>query len=244
MDDNVKYTQNDDGSRSFTLTLTSEQLAKDQFLGNMKDGADLFKSWENQKSMIGKNSIPNADAPESDWQKIYEKARPANGYGLDEKLEKFASDNGLNKYQATKFAEYVNGLTAPDPNDTGATNLMERLTKEWGEKTAEKVAGVNAVMKQTWTEEENKAFESLPNSMQVSIAKAIDSVLSAFGVKGADFQVGKGGTPATAPASDRAGYDKERREMMEKGQFTDMMDKALRKKYNVGYIDIKKFMNF
>lgn len=241
--DDIKYTQNDDGSRSFTLTLSAEQLSKDQFLGNMKDGADLFKSWENQKSMIGKNSIPNADASESDWQKIYEKARPANGYGLDEKLEKFASDNGLNKYQAAKFAEYVNGLTAPDPNDTGATNLMERLTKEWGDKTAEKVAGVNAVMQKTWTEDENKAFESLPNSMQVSVAKAIDSMLSAFGVKGADFQVGKGGAPASSAKPDRDGYNKERRELLEKGQYSDLADKELRKKYNVGYIDITKFMN-
>ena len=240
--DDIKYTQNDDGSRSFTLTLSADQLSKDQFLGNMKDGADLFKSWESQKSMIGKNSIPNADASEADWQKIYEKARPANGYGLDEKLEKFAHDNGLNKYQAAKFAEYVNGLTAPDPNDTGATNLMERLTKEWGDKTAEKVTGVNAVMQKTWSEEENKAFESLPNSMQVSIAKAIDSMLSAFGVKGADFQVGKGGTPAATIKSDRSGYDTERRTLIEKGQYTDLADKELRKKYNVGYIDITKFM--
>lgn len=243
MNDDVKYTQNDDGSRSFTLTLTSEQLAKDQFLNNMKDGADLFKSWENQKSLIGKNSIPGADASESDWQKVYDKARPANGYGLDENLEKFANDNGLNKYQAAKFAEYINGLTAPDPNDTGATNLMERLNKEWGDKTAEKVAGVNAVMKQSWSEEENKAFENLPNSMQVSIAKAIDGVLSTFGVKGADFQIGKGGTPATPVQPDRAGYDKERRELMKNGNYTDLDDKALRRKYNIGYIDITKFMN-
>ena len=58
---NPEYTQNEDGSRSYTITLTAEQLASDQFLNDMKNGDALFKSWESQKSMIGKNTIPNAE---------------------------------------------------------------------------------------------------------------------------------------------------------------------------------------
>lgn len=240
MDDDVKYTQNDDGSRSYNFTLTQEQIAGDQFLGAMKDGADLLKSWQNQKGLIGAKSIPNADAPEDDWKRIYEKARPADGkYGLtDETLEKFASDNGLNKYQAGRFAEFVAKMKEPDPNNTGSENLAQRLNAEWGEKTGEKVTMINALMKQAWSETENQEFEKLPNSVQVMVAKALDSALAKFGVKGADFQIGIGAQPAGAPKRDWDGYEKEKREMMKDGNFSDLQDKALRQKYNIGYINL------
>ena len=109
---NPEYTQNEDGSRSYTITLTAEQLASDQFLNDMKSGDALFKSWESQKSMIGKNTIPNADAGADAWASVYEKTRPANGYGLENAdMEKLFSDNGLNKHQARIWLNRIYHLT-------------------------------------------------------------------------------------------------------------------------------------
>lgn len=237
------YTQNDDGSRSYSFTLTAEQLASDQFLNNMKTGADLFKSWDSQKSMIGKNTIPGADAAAEAWNPIYDKIRPANGYGLnDEKLEKVASDNGLNKYQAANIASYIKELTAEPADVHDPNKLGEMCVAEWKDKAGEKISLINAVMKNAFSEEMDKSFSARDNETQMFVAKAIDAVLEKFGVKNADFTIGKGGTPATT-TRDRAGYEKEKREMIEKGHFTDLDDKALRNKYNIGYIDIKSAFN-
>lgn len=238
------YTQNDDGSRSYTFTLTAEQLASDQFLNNMKTGADLFKSWDSQKSMIGKNTIPGADASAEAWKPIYDKIRPADGkYGLDdEKLEKFASENGLNKYQAANIAGYIKDLTTEPAELHDANKLGEMCNAKWGDKAGERVSLINAVMTNAFSDEMNTEFDSLTNQQKMQVVTAIDAILNKFGVKTADFTIGKGGTPSTT-TRDRAGYEKEKREMIEKGHFTDLDDKALRNKYHVGYIDIKSAFN-
>lgn len=247
MDEDVKYTQNDDGSRSFTLTLTQDQLNSDQFLNNMKDGGDLLKSWESQKSMIGRNNIPNAEATEEEWAKVYEKARPADGkYGLDnENLEKFANENGLNKHQAAKLATYVKDLTAVPAEETSQEALATKLTAALGEKMPEKVTLINAVMQECWTEEEDNAFNEMPNSKKVLVAKLIDNILSKYSVKGADFKVGTGGIAPTAGKADRSGYEAERLEIAKAGKnLTDIEDRKLREKYGIKYIDVKAGLGF
>lgn len=242
MDNDLKYTQNDDGSRSFTLTLTQEQLNSDQFLNNMKDGGDLLKSWESQKSMIGRNNIPNADATEEEWAKVYEKARPADGkYGLgNETLEKFANENGLNKHQATKLATYVKDLTAVPEEETSDESLAKKLNDAFGEKMPEKVSLINAVMKESWTEEEDNAFNGLQNSTKVLFATLLDKALSKYAVKGADFRVGNGGNAPVAGKPDRDGYNAARMEYAKSGRtMTDVEERQLREKHGIGYIDVK-----
>lgn len=247
MDEDLKYIQNDDGSRSFTLTLTQDQLNSDQFLNNMKDGGDLLKSWESQKSMIGRNNIPNAEATEEEWAKVYEKARPADGkYGLDnENLEKFANENGLNKHQAAKLATYVKDLTAVPAEETSQEALATKLTAAFGEKMAEKVTLINAVMKESWSEEEDNAFNELPNSQKVLFATLLDKALEKYAVKGADFKVGTGGIAPTVGKADRAGYEAERLEIAKAGKnLTDIEDRKLREKYGIKYIDVKAGLGF
>lgn len=235
---NPEYTQNEDGSRSYTLTLTADQLASDQFLSNMKTGADLFKSWESQKSMIGKNTIPNADAGADAWASVYEKTRAANGYGLDNPdMEKLFFDNGLNKFQAAAIADYVKNLTAEDPKLHDDGELAKMFSGKFGDKAGETIARVNGVLN-TMGEEWNKSFDSADNNFKLQMSEVILAMLDKFGVKPADFTVGKGGAPAN-PTHDRAGYEKEKREMIEKGSFTDLDDRALRQKYNVPFIDIR-----
>lgn len=243
--DDIKYTQNEDGSRSFNFTLTSEQLSKDQFLNNMKDGADLFKSWESQKSMIGKNNLPSQDATAEDWAKVYEKIRPADGkYGLeDEKLEKFANENGLNKYQAKNLSDMVKGLTTLPETETDPKELGKMLSGLWGDKVNEKVERINALMKNAWSEEQDKNFNGLSNSQKVAMSTLIDAILDKFGVKGADFTVGTGGSNPNPNKADREGYLKERAEIASQGRtINEFEERALRKKYNIGYIDVSKII--
>ena len=192
MSDEIKYTQDETGARTFSFTLTPEQLASDQFLGDIKDGADLIKSWESQKSMIGAKMIPSENATDAEWAKYYEKTRPSDGkYGLeDESLEKFASDNGLTKKQAAAVAARIKEVTTLGEDEIGAEALDKQLSAAFGEKVGEVVAQVNEVMKLSWSEEENKSFEKLPNSMQVLVAKGFKAVLDKFGVKAADFRHG------------------------------------------------------
>lgn len=235
---NPEYTQNEDGSRSYTITLTAEQLASDQFLNDMKNGDALFKSWESQKSMIGKNTIPNADAGADAWASVYEKTRPANGYGLENAdMEKLFSDNGLNKHQANAISNYITEQLKGDPKAHDDAELAKMFSSKFGEKAGENIARINTVL-ETMGEEWNKNFDSADNNFKMQMSEVILSMLDKFGVKPADFTVGKGGTPAN-PTHDRAGYEKEKREMIEKGQFTDLDDRALRQKYGVSYIDIK-----
>lgn len=238
---NPEYTQNDDGSRSYTITLTAEQLASDPFLNDMKNGDDLFKSWESQKSMIGKNTIPNADAGADAWASVYEKTRPAGGYGLDNAdMEKLFSDNGLNKHQAAAISSYITEQLKEDPKAHDDAELAKLFSGKFGEKAGETIARVNSVLG-TMGEEWNKVFDSADNNFKLQMSEVILAMLDKFGVKAADFTVGKGGTPAT-PTHDRAGYEKEKREMMEKGSYTDLDDRALRQKYNVPFIDIKTML--
>lgn len=247
MEEDVKYTQNDDGSRSFTLTLTQDQLNSDQFLNNMKDGGDLLKSWESQKSMIGRNNIPNSEATEEEWAKVYEKARPADGkYGLEnEQLEKFANENGLNKHQASKLATYVKDLTAVPEEETSQEALAKKLTDAFGEKMGEKVSLINTIMKESWTEEEDNSFNELPNSQKVLFATLLDKALSKYAVKGADFRIGTGGNAPTAGKADRAGYEAERLEYAKAGKsLTDIEERKLRDKYGIKYIDVKAGLGF
>lgn len=239
---NPEYTQNEDGSRSYSITLTKEQLSSDPFLENMKTGGDLLKSWESQKSMIGKNAIPNADANPEAWANVYEKARPTNGYGLEnEDMEKLFNDNGLNKHQATAIANFFKEQTKENPLLHDENELAKMFSSKFGDKTGETVARVNTVL-EAMGEDWNKSFDSADNNFKFQMSEVILNLLDKFGVKPADFTVGKGGTPAT-PTHDRDGYEKEKREMIEKGRFTDLDDIALRKKYGVNFIDITQMFN-
>lgn len=237
-----QYVQNDDGSRSYTFTLTQEQLNADNFLNQMKTGADLLTSWSNQKKMIGQKNLPSADSPEEDWQRVYEKARPSDYELDDENLKKFASDNGLNKYQAKRLAEYITKATTVPPEAKDEKELAKLISSQWGEKTNEKIQLFNAVMEKAWSKEQNEAFDNMTNAEKMAQLKIMDSLLSAFGVKGADFQIGKGGTAPAQKQRDWEGYEKEKAERIKNGIFTDKDDRALRQKHNIGYIDIQSII--
>jgi hypothetical protein len=234
MSDDTQYVQGDDGSRTFTISVPAETLQSDEFLNNMKSGEDLMKSWTNQKSMIGKNSIPDEKSTDEVWNKFYEKTRPTSGYGTgDESIDKLLYDNGLTAKQGLGISSFIKEMKTIPESETNGTQI-----KSWIESIgADKAGAVDAVINETLSKEEQDIFKK--DSEKVAVLKIAQKIVEKFGVKPADFQVGKGGTPATLNKSDREGYNREKSDIIKSGRmFTDLDDRVLRQKYGVTYINI------
>jgi len=114
-----------------------EQYADRAWAGNVKSLDDLYSQHDNVQTMIGKKSVPGADATDEQLQEYYGQLRPETFEGYDLQLPE-GVEAEINTDDQNKYKEFFHsiGLTPRQANDLFQFHVGQEGEKAAGQQTA------------------------------------------------------------------------------------------------------------
>lgn len=197
---------NDSGVSREAVTAPSEdfsvpeQYADRSWAKNIKSMDDMFSQFDNAQSMIGKKSVPSADASAEEWNAFYEQLRPesADGYELslpegfegevDEKEQAafkelfhklgFTPQQGQGLYEGAIaiMNEFAGEQPTPEQIDQEFAGMMEET---FGNKAQDAIKTANKYLA-AQGEEAIQAMNMLPNEQLKYVISTINNIHNSF----------------------------------------------------------------
>lgn len=203
-----------------------EAYADKGYAANIKSHDDLWSQFDNAQSMIGKKSIPGADATDEQVQEFYKQIRPqtSEGYelalpeGIEMEINQdsqnaykdFFHANGFSPRQAQAlFAFHAEQTKAQNDAHTAAQPTQETLDADFdkilSEKYGSKEAGDEAVKitlqhALEHSEETKNALADLPNNQLMAVVDLVNAMHGKLPSK-QEEGAPEGGDPATGSQS-------------------------------------------
>jgi len=172
------------------FTIPAEYQEK-SWAKNIKSVEDLYKSYDNAQSLIGKKTIGIPDfekATDEELKDFYSKTAPADikDYGMDnftdaekEVFGNLFKENGINKKQAqniiAKFGEYQTQFISED-------GFNAELKARFGDDYKTKVTETNAFLRKHLSKEDGSLLNGMPNKLLGTMLSFASNVKKAYGV--------------------------------------------------------------
>lgn len=183
-----------------------EEYKETGWAKNIKSNEDLWKSYANAQSLIGKKSIPDFDtADDKAIQEYYSRVRPkeATDYDLGdvlldneaEQVRKTFYDNGLNKKQAKAVLDqFVDIVKADATAKYGTESFKTEMESAFGQDWEAKTKNITNFMKSALSQKDFEAVgENMTNASIKTLYQLADKMMSTYGAKDSDIAVRQAG---------------------------------------------------
>lgn len=189
---NNQPTQPVDNQSVKTAEFNIPETYKDKsWAKNIKSQEDLFKSYDNAQSLIGKKTIGMPDfekATDEELKEYYSKTAPADikdyefGEIADSDKEFFGSlfkENGLNKRQAkdiyNKYMEYSNQYRSDD-------DFQSELKNRFGENSIKTLDETKSFLNKYLGNEDKNILDKMPNKVVGMMLEFANNVKKDYGI--------------------------------------------------------------
>lgn len=170
-----------------------EQYKSKNWAKNIKSLDDLYKSYDNAQSLIGKKTIGIPDfekASEEEIKSFYDKLTPKTieDYEFSEEMTQeekefygnLFKDNGVNKKSAqAMISTFKNYLNSFYDNDAFIGELKDRFGTDY----KERVNDTTKVLQKYFPKEDQKILDNLPNKMLCAMLQFADNVKQGYGIE-------------------------------------------------------------
>jgi len=172
-------------AKSFMDLITDEELKASKSLSNFKDINGLAKSYINLEKKLGAPKEPESYTPEQYTYELPENYQ-ANENILNPIKEK-AIELGIKPEAFKALVETFTGKESEimqqleADKETQAKQLQETLKKEWGNEYDSKLDLADKTWQKFSNEQDDEVLSSLPQNVQLAIAKIMANVGSKIG---------------------------------------------------------------
>lgn len=170
-----------------------EQYKDKNWAKNIKSLDDLYKSYDNAQSLIGKKTIGIPDfekASEEEIKSFYDKLTPKDikDYNFDDEMTQeekefygnLFKENGVNKKSAqamvSTFKNYINSFYDND-------NFVAELKERFGNNYEERVNDTTKVLQKYFPKEDREMFDKLPNKMLCAMLQFAENIKQGYGIE-------------------------------------------------------------
>lgn len=158
---------------------------------NIKSMEDLYKSYDNAQSLIGKKTIGIPDfekATDEELKEFYSKTAPADikEYGMDNFTDKekeifgnLFKENGINKRQAQNIISKFNEFQQQFINEE---DFNKELKTRFGDNYKQITNEATALLRQHLSKEDGELLNGMPNKLLGTMLSLANNIKKTYGV--------------------------------------------------------------
>lgn len=173
-----------------TFSVPAEYQEK-SWAKNIKSMEDLYKSYDNAQSLIGKKTIGIPDfekATDEELKEFYSKTAPADikDYGMDNFTDKekeifgnLFKENGINKKQAQNIISKFNEFQEQFVNEE---DFKKELQTRFGDNYKQVTNEATALLRKHLSKEDGELLNGMPNKLLGTMLSLANNIKKSYGV--------------------------------------------------------------